>query len=357
MIELSQQQARRIAVRAQLLGPQRPTDLLEVVRHLTLVQNDQTRAVASSADLVLWSRLGSSYEPEDLEDALASGHLVELRGMVRPVEDLGLHLVDPDLPPDVLEWVEDNEGCRLDLLQRLREDGPAAARDLPDTCVRSWTSTGWTNHKNVLRLLGFLERRGEVAVVGRRGSERLWDLAERVWDLPPTLPTAEEARQQRDEKWLRAMGILRRGALVQTGDVAAAGLPCRIEGVRATWRVDADQLEQPCEGPDVARLLSPLDRLVFDRSRVSALFGFDYQLEMYKPAAQRRWGYWAMPILYGDQLVGKLDATADPAARVLRVDALHEDVPFTSTMATAVHDEIEALAGWLGLRRVSARAR
>ena len=82
---------------------------------------------------------------------------------------------------------------------------------------------------------------------------------------------------------------------------------------------------------------------------MTELFEFDYQLEMYKPAAKRRWGYWAMPILYGDRLVGKLDATADREAGVLRVDAIHEDEPFPRQLAGAVRAEIEDLAAWLDL--------
>ena len=95
---------------------------------------------------------------------------------------------------------------------------------------------------------------------------------------------------------------------------------------KGTWRVDPAYLGLPFEGRTA--LLSPLDRLVFDRKRLLEIFDFDYQLEMYKPAAKRRWGYWAMPILYGDRLVGKLDATADRKAGVLRVDAIHQDVAF-----------------------------
>ena len=90
-----------------------------------------------------------------------------------------------------------------------------------------------------------------------------------------------------------------------------------VEGIKGTWRVDPSQLGQPFEGR--AALLSPFDRLVHDRKRTYELFGFDYQLEMYKPAAKRRWGYFALPILVGDQLAGKLDAAADRKAGVLRV--------------------------------------
>ena len=99
-------------------------------------------------------------------------------------------------------------------------------------------------------------------------------------------------------------------------------------------------------------LLSPFDRLVHDRVRSLELFGFDYTLEMYKPAANRRWGFYALPILHGDRLIGKLDAAADRDASVLRVRAIHQDVPFSKPMQRAVTAEIEALAGWLGLSRV-----
>ena len=99
-------------------------------------------------------------------------------------------------------------------------------------------------------------------------------------------------------------------------------------------------------------LLSPFDRLVYDRARAEELFEFEYSLEMYKPAAKRRWGYFALPILHGDRLVGKLDATADRKAGVLRVHAIHEDVTFTRAIAKAVDAEIDDLAWWLGLDAV-----
>jgi uncharacterized protein YcaQ len=96
-------------------------------------------------------------------------------------------------------------------------------------------------------------------------------------------------------------------------------------------------------------LLCPYDRLVYDRARLAELFDFAYLLEMYKPKAARRWGYYALPVLHHDRLVGKVDATADRKAGVLRVDAIHEDVPFTKAMSAAVHAELAELATWLGL--------
>ena len=126
-----------------------------------------------------------------------------------------------------------------------------------------------------------------------------------------------------------------------------------IEGVRGTWRVDPSYLDVDLE-PRVA-LLSPLDRLVFDRKRMEEIFEFDYQLEMYKPAAKRRWGYWALPILDGDRLVGKVDATADRKGGVLVVNAVHEDEPFSSELGAAVSAKAsDSLAAWLDLQRVDA---
>jgi uncharacterized protein YcaQ len=134
---------------------------------------------------------------------------------------------------------------------------------------------------------------------------------------------------------------------MEPNDVGAAGEPAVVEGVKGEWRVDPAYLDDDFEGRTA--LLSPFDRLVHDRARAQELFDFEYTLEMYKPAAKRRWGYFALPILHEDRLVGKLDATADRKASVLRVNAIHEDVPFTRALTKAVRREVEDLASWLGL--------
>jgi uncharacterized protein YcaQ len=359
--ELSPTDARRIAVRAQLLDSQRPAELLEVVRRLTLLQVDPTAAIAPSAALVAWSRLGSSYAPAELDAALENRTLLELRAMIRPSDDLALYRADmagwewaergqlPGWRASYRDWVRANDACRLDILDRLGSSGPLPSRDLPDTCTVPWKSTGWTNNRNVTQLLDFMVLRGEVAVAGRSGGDRLWDLASRVYPDDPVVP-ADEALRIRNERRLRSLGIARaRGpeCRVEPVDVGQAGEPAVVEGVKGSWRVDPAQLGQPFSGR--AALLSPFDRLVHDRKRTVELFEFDYQLETYKPAAQRRWGYFALPILFGDRLVGKLDATADRDAGVLRVQAIHQDVPFTKTMTAAIDHEIDDLAHWLGL--------
>ena len=241
-----------------------------------------------------------------------------------------------------------NEGCRLDILERLRQDGPLVMRDLPDTCVVPWTSTGWTNNRNVSQLLEFMMQRGEVAIAGRDGRDRLWDLASRVYPDEPMVPV-EKAERIRDEQRLRAIGHRcgPKGPACpgEPLDGGVAGEPAVVDGVRGEWRVDPELLGRPFSGRTA--LLSPLDRLVYDRKRMAELFEFDYQLEMYKPVAKRKWGYFALPILHGDRLVGKVDATSDRKAGVFRVDAIHEDAPFSKSLSAAVHRELRDLAQWL----------
>jgi uncharacterized protein len=351
---LGRAEARRIAVRAQLLDAPRPTDLVAVVRQLTLLQIDPTAAIAPSADLVAWSRLGSSYQPAHLQHALERDRtLFEHNAMVRPMDDLGLHLAGAASRPSremTREWLRANDSFRRDILDLLGTSGPRLSRDIPDTSVVAWPSTGWTNNRNVTQMLEILLWRGEVAIAGRRGRQRRWDLPERVYpaDLPEV--SEHEARRLRDERRLRSLGIVRAKAAVaasEPADVGEVGEPATVEGLPGTWRVDPAALGQPFSGRTA--LLSPFDRLVHDRVRASELFDFEYVLEMYKPKAQRRWGYFALPILHGDRLVGKVDATADRKSGTLAVHAIHEDVPFTRAMTRAVHDELQELASWLRL--------
>jgi uncharacterized protein len=354
--QLSLRDARRIAVRAQLLDWPRPAGLLEVVHRLTLLQADATAAVAPNANLIAWSRLGSGYSAAELADALQGRALIELMGMIRPAEDLALYRAEMQQWrrgtqgwPDTLAWVAANDACRRDILSRIGAAGPLRSRDIPDTCAVPWQSSGWNNDRNVIRLLECMMHRGEVAVAERQGSDRLWDLAERIYPDDEAVP-AEEAERIRNDLRLRSLGIARARGPVCPGepqDVGEAGEPAVVEGVKGTWRVDPALLAQPFSGR--VALLSPLDRLVFDRKRMTELFEFDYQLEMYKPAAKRRWGYFALPVLSGDRLVGKLDATADRKAGLLRVHAIHEDGPFGEKLAAAVRAEIQDLAYWLEL--------
>jgi uncharacterized protein YcaQ len=354
MHRLTRAQARRIAVRAQLLDAPRPTDLLSVVQQLTLLQIDPTAAIAPSADLVAWSRLGSAYQPDQLRNALGQDRtLFERDAMVRPIGDLGLHLAGASEWPDyerTRAWLQANDRFRRDILKLLHSSGPLTSRQIPDTSVVPWKSTGWTHNRNVTQMLECLMMRAEIAIAGRVGRERLWDLPERVYPADVIVPPVEEAEQAKNERRLGSLGIARakqRAMPLEPVHVGEAGEPAVVEGTKGQWRVDPAALGQDFEGRTA--LLSPFDRLIYDRMRAEELFEFEYTLEMYKPAAKRRWGYFALPILHNDRLVGKLDAAADRKASVLRVSAIHEDVKFTRAISNAVRAQLEDLASWLGL--------
>ena len=330
-----------------------------VVDRLTLLQLDPTAAVAPSADLVAWSRLGDSYEPAQLRRALETDRTVfEHRGqesptepavaMVRPMSRLGLYLAEMRAWPTdggrVHRWLVANDGFRQQVLDTLRKSGPLRSRDIPDTAAVPWQSSGWTNDRNVTQMLEFLAWRGEIAVAGREGRQRLWDVAERIYPKSAKIVPPDKARRMRDERRLRALGVAR------PEYVGDAGEPAEIEGTAGIWRVDPDASAARFKGRTA--LLSPFDRLIHDRARLLHLFGFEYTLEMYKPPAQRRWGYYALPVLHNDELVGKVDAIVDRKAGRLQVNAIHSDVVFTKTMKAAVSAELESLRGWLGLEHL-----
>jgi uncharacterized protein YcaQ len=354
---LGREEARRIAVRAQLLDADRPSDLATVVDRLTFVQLDPTASIAPTADLVLWSRLGDAYEPANLQRAVEVDRMLfetdsqptrvePAVAMLRPTADLGLWLSDMAARPRYegsRRWFEANDGFRRRILDQLRDSGPLTSRDFKDSSDAAWQSAGWTNDRNVSQMLGMLLARGEIAVAARQGRQRLYDVADRVFPAGVAPIPAVEAQRIRDDRWLRSVGIAR------PKFVGDAGIMIEVEGTKGVWRLDPEASAEGFEGRTA--LLSPFDRLSHDRVRAIDLFEFEYVFEAYKPASKRRWGFYALPILHGDRLVGKVDATADRDAGVLRVDAIHEDVAFDSQVGAAVLAEIEALATWLGLSR------
>lgn len=356
---LSREDARRIAVRAQLLTAERPADIVETIDALTIVNIEPTAAIAPSADHILWSRLGWPYQPADLRRLVEEDRAVfEWGGFYRPMTDLPLLIPDMRARPrsrDAREWLEANDRFRRDILDRLRADGPLRAAEIPDAAQVSWRSTGWTNDRNTMQMLEILVNRGEVAIASRDAKGRLFDLAERVYpsDIPEL--TEEEAALERAERRLGSLGLARAKGVTQPYepiDVGTLGEAAVVDGVEGEWRLDAAALDALDAFRPRTALLSPHDRLVFDRDRLRDLFGYEYILEMYKPAAKRRWGYFALPILHGDRFVGKLDAKADRKAGVLRVNAIHEDEAFTPAVMQAVDAEIRELATWLGLEVV-----
>ena len=350
---ISRREARQIAVRAALLDATRPDDVLAMVRQLAMLRVELTPTVAPSADHIAWSRLGNSFRPEDTTSAVTLGLLFERGWMLRPMSDLGLYLASMRTWADranARSWMDANADFAQGILDRIADLGPLTSQDIPDEAFVPWPSTGWTNNRNVTQMLECLHMSGQLAVVGRAGRLRIWELAERVFP-DVTEVAADEARRIRSERILRACGIMRDSIAVSPGElhgIVPVGEPVLIDGVQGKWRVDPEQLGRSFEGRTA--ILSPFDRLMTDPQRVDRLFEFDYTLEMYKPAKTRVWGQFALPILHGDELVGKLDARSDYTVGHFVVSRVHEDVPFSRAVRAAVDEQIDQFASWLRLR-------
>jgi hypothetical protein len=300
-------EARRIAVRAQLLDGS-ATDVLDTVRRLGFLQIDPIATVATPQQLVLWSRLGA-YDAAELDRLLWDERkLFEWGAFIRPIEDFPLILARMRRKRTGkyawerrgTEFLRKNAAFRKYVLRELEQRGPLLARELGDTSVRTWESGGWWGSRNVSVMLELLEGRGQVAIVGRRGGHRLWDLAERWFpDVEP--PPLKEAERLLAEKRFRALGV----RLARDG----------------SWEAHPDA--QDGRVPARTTFLSPFDRLIHDRDRAEALFGFRYRLEMYVPKAKREYGYYVLPILRGDRLIGRIEPVLDRKTAVLRVNSVY----------------------------------
>lgn len=349
---LTRDEARRIAVRAQLLDADRPGDVIEVAEQLGAVKIDPTATIATAEQSILWSRIGSAYEPAQLSKAVELDRLLfEFAGAFRPVSLLPLMLPGMRRWPtrkSSRDWLEANDRFRREVLARLRAEGPLLAGDIPDTAQVSRPPDGWSGSNQVGLMLDFLLLKGEVAVVKREGRHRRWDLAERVY--PQNLPEYDDAEAERllNERRLQAAGIAKQKS--SWSRVGEAGEPATVEGSTWKWRVDPEAIAalEHDEGGRVA-LLNPYDGMLFDRPRLKELFEFEYVLEQFKPKSQRKYGFFAYPILMGDRFVGMLDAEVNRERDTLTVNAVHELLPFDAEEDEMVRAEIADLGEWLGV--------
>jgi len=319
------EQARRIAVRAQLLDGS-ATGVLDTVRRLGFLQMDPISTVATPQRLVLFSRLGA-FDPDELERLIWDERkLFEYDAFIYPIEDLPLQKArmikrrrGGKLKRD--EWIRDflrtNARFRRHVLRELERNGPLLSRDLEHDLMPSGEGHRWWGDRQVRLMLEILTMRGEIAVAGRIGKQRLWDLAERVFPETEKLSWREAERELAAQRF-RSLGV-------------------RLE--RGEWVAHPELSDEPV--PDRATLLSPFDRLVHDRARAEALWGFYYRLEMYVPRAKREYGYYVLPLLVGDQLVGRAEPRFDRKTGTLELLGAWGDT-------SRLDEALEPLAEWLG---------
>jgi len=324
VIEVTREEARRIAVRAQLLDGS-AKGVLDTVRRLGFLQIDTVSTVAPPQHLVLYSRLGPRYDQAELDRLCwKTRKLVEVDAFIYPIEDLPLLVArmrrrrEPTARQRrVSEFLKENAAYRRYVLGELERRGPLHSREIEDHVGFKREAHPWWGSRKMALMLMVLADRGQVAVVGRRQGQRVWDLAER-WYPEVERITWPEARRLIAERRLRTQGV-------------------RFE--RGRWLAHPDATDGPV--PDRAVLLSPFDRLIHDRDRAEKLWDFRYRLEMFVPKARREYGYYVLPLLAGDAVVGRAEPVFDGKTKTLRLLGAWGD---TSRLDEALND----LAAWLG---------
>jgi uncharacterized protein len=330
-VRVSLEEARRIAVRAQALDGS-ATNVLDTVRRLGFLQIDVVQPVERPQHLVLYSRLGPGYDRAELDRLLWEERaLFEWDAFIYPLEDLPLVRArirnfrrsrSNKSQRWVREFLTENRAFRRYVLSELERNGPMLSRDFEDRAKSGNRDSRWWGPRMVGLMLLSLHLYGEITVVGRRGGERLWDLTSRWW--PETETVSVPAGQRiRDERRFRTQGV-------------------RL--VRGEWEAHPDAADGPV--PDRAVLLSPFDRLVSDRNRAEALWGFRYRLEMFVPKPKREYGYYVLPLLVGDELVGRAEPRFDRKSGTLELLGAWGD---TSRLDEALDD----LGAWLGAGSIS----
>ena len=292
-------------MRAQLLDGS-ASDVLDTVRKLGFLQIDPISTVAPPQQLVLWSRLGP-YDTGELDRLLwEERKLFEWHAFIRPIEDYPLIRARMLRPRGKLaseqqsdEFLKTNAQFKRFVLKELEQRGPLLSREIEADLMVSRDPHDWWGSRKVALMLMILEARGVVAVVGRRGKQRVWDLAER-WYPDVEAISWPEAKQLLEEKRWRSLGV---------------------RPANGKWEAHPDVADERV--PARTTFLSPFDRLIHDRDRAHALFDFFYRLEMYVPKAKREYGYYVLPILRGDRLLGRIDPVFDRKTGVLRVNSVH----------------------------------
>ncbi len=392
---LSRQDARRLAISRQHLDGRAAPPLLDLIRDLGCVQLDPIRHVERTHILVLWSRLGQFDEAElerlRWQDRTLFEYWAHAASLVLtedyPVHRWHMDLLheesDSSLAREWKKWFAQEAETMLPLRDHIREqlqqNGPMLSRQFEEEAAKF--PSRWYNGRYVPRILDYLWTKGEVMVHGRPGNQRLWGLAETFWPehAPLEIWSPDQVTSYAAQKSLRALGVatatqikwhytrrqypnlpavlkqLTREGIIEKVQIVENGQPFKGE-----WYIhSADQplLEDIQAGDWQPRttLLSPFDNLICDRDRTELLWDFFYRIEIYVPAAKREFGYYVLPILHGDQLIGRVDSKMDRQTNTWHIHNVYAQpgAPGDKKTVKAVGTAVQNLATCLAATQIA----
>jgi uncharacterized protein YcaQ len=379
MKPLSQDAVRGLMIAAQGLqqrpsSPATKADVRQMIRQMQVLQIDTIHVVARSPYLVLWSRLGD-YPQHWLDELLAEGALFEYwshAACFLPIEDYPLYrrFMQNQITSNEdrwQAWMDDHAELVDKVLAHVRENGSARSADFERTGGRL---AGWWNRKDEKTVLEGLWMRGDLMIAKRHNFQRIYDLRERIlpdWEDART-PSLEAVHETFVLNTVKALSVTKAAwiadyfrmykkeaqsvieKLTNSGQLQTV----QIEGWDVPGYFHPDQqdaLEAAANGQipvSKTTLLSPFDPIVWDRARAQELFNFTYQIECYTPAPKRKYGYFTLPILYNNALIGRLDPKAHRKEGIFEVKALHLEpgVIVDDALVAAVKSTLQACAAW-----------
>lgn len=356
--------------------------IIQLIRELGCVQIDPISAVTPSQFLVLWSRMGN-YDRSLIGELYKDRTVFEYWAhqlSILLMEDYSLFVSGMKSFPDtntlwgkrVSKWITDNSKLEKYVISELRKKGALSTREFEDKSERHWSSSGWSNNRNVSRMLQFLFFQGKVMVSERRGNVKIWDLAERC--LPNSFLNQSNRAQDEVEYFavqraLKALGVATRNQikkhflrdsypnLDRTLDkLESESKIFRVQfngSAKQPWFIHCDDLntlETIRNGgwnPKTV-LLSPFDNLICDRTRTLDLFGFDYSIEIYVPESQRKYGYYILPVLHGDTFIARIDPVFKKDSKQLIINRVYAESENSAKLGNEVSRAVSDLAEFLG---------
>jgi len=358
----------------------------QIIRQMHVLQIDTIHVVARSPYLVLWSRLGD-YDPRWLEELLAEGALFEYwshAACFLPIEDYAFYRramlkrqAEPGNERGWRQWLDDHSELIDRMMTHIRENGAVRSADFERT---DGVTGNWWNWKDEKTALEGLWTMGDLMITKRHNFQRVYDLRERVlpdWDDKDS-PPVEAVHEAFVQNTVKALGVTKsawvadyfrmykRDALEALDKLVQQGVveTIQVEGWKVPGYYHTEQrkaVEAAAKGKiPVSRttLLSPFDPLVWDRTRALDLFGFDYKIEVYTPAPKRKYGYFTLPILYNNAIIGRLDPKAHRKDGIFEVKAVHLEpgVVVDDAMIDELKQALQACAVWHKTPQVIVRA-